>query len=79
MVVAMRAGLGVCAVGPAAVGKTETCREAARIVARPFVVLSCSESLALTQVLKFLKVLIYSFIYFVYKNSLNGNSAICTV
>jgi len=58
MVVAMRAGLGVCTVGPAAVGKTETCREAARIVARPFVVLSCSESLALTQVLKFLKVCI---------------------
>jgi len=56
MVLTMRGGLSACLMGKSAVGKTETCREAARIIARPFIVFSCSKSLALNEILKFLKV-----------------------
>ncbi|CAB3363479.1 Hypothetical predicted protein [Cloeon dipterum] len=55
MVVALRGGFGLCIIGNPAVGKTELCREAARMVAKPFVVFSCNENLALDQILKFVK------------------------
>ncbi|XP_059479374.1 dynein axonemal heavy chain 3-like [Neocloeon triangulifer] len=53
MVVALRGGFGVCLEASPSCGKTEICREAARMVARPFVVFACNETIALDQILKF--------------------------